>query len=239
MVFGAILAGGVGSRLGAELPKQFLMLGEKPVIVYSLEKFLACSRMDYVFIGVHEDYLEYTQRLVEQYVPGEKDRVHILCGGSSRNDTLQNIIAAIDLLRQDSEEDIIVTHDAARPFVTMRMIEENIDAAAKVGAVNTVCAATDTIVISEDGATVSDIPNKAVMYYGHSPQSFRINMLKKLYTTLTQEEKNILTDACKICCLRGQPVALVCSEYTNLKITTPGDYLIAQGFIADGVDRKE
>lgn len=238
MVFGAILAGGVGSRLGADLPKQFLMLGDKPVIVHSLEKFLSCSRMDSVFIGVHPDFMEHTRALVEQYVPAEKDRVHILCGGGSRNDTLQNIIAAIDELRQDSDEDIIVTHDAARPFVTMRMIEENIDAAVKVGAVNTVCPATDTIVISQDGETVSDIPNKAVMYYGHSPQSFRINMLKNLYSTLTREEKDILTDACKICCLRGQPVALVRSEYTNLKITTPGDYLIAQGFIADGIGRE-
>lgn len=239
MVFGAILAGGVGSRLGADLPKQFLMLGDKPVIVYSLEKFLSCSRIDHVFIGVHPDFLEHTQALVDQYVPEEKDRVHILCGGGSRNDTLQNIIAAIDALREDSDEDIILTHDAARPFVTMRMIEENIDAAMAYGAVNTVCPATDTIVISDDGSTVSDIPNKAVMYYGHSPQSFRINMLKALYSTLTQEEKNILTDACKICCLRGQKVALVRSEYTNIKITTPGDYLIAQGFIADGVDQKE
>lgn len=239
MVFGAILAGGVGSRLGAEMPKQFLILGDKPVIVYSLEKFLACPRIDHVFIGVHESYLAHTKALVEQYAPGEQDRVHILCGGSSRNDTLQNIIAAIDAIRRDSQDDIIVTHDAARPFVTMRMIQENIDAAIKYGAVNTVCPATDTIVISQDGTFVSDIPNKAVMYYGHSPQSFRINMLKELYSTLTAEEKNILTDACKICCLRGQPVALVRSEYTNLKITTPGDYLIAQGFIADGVHRKE
>ena len=238
MVFGAILAGGVGSHLGAEIPKQFLMLGDKPVIVYSLEKFLSCSRMDHVFIGVHPDYLEHTQELVARYVPAEKDRVHILCGGGSRNDTLQNIIAAIDTLRQDSEEDIIVTHDAARPFVTMRMIEENIDAAIRHGAVNTVCPATDTIVVSQNGETVSDIPNKAVMYYGHSPQSFRINMLKNLYSTLTQEEKDILTDACKICCLRGQPVALVQSEYTNLKITTPGDYLIAQAFIAADVDKQ-
>ena len=72
MVFGAILAGGVGSRLGAEIPKQFLMLGDKPVIVYSLEKFLSCSRMDHVFIGVHPDYLEHTQELVARYVPAER-----------------------------------------------------------------------------------------------------------------------------------------------------------------------
>ena len=239
MVFGAILAGGVGSRMGAELPKQFLKLEDKPILVYSLEKFLACSRMDCVFIGVHEDYLTFVQEMVDTYLPEDSSRVYILTGGSSRNETLQNIIAKIDDMMPDSEDNIIVTHDAARPFVTMRMIEENIDAALEYGAVNTVCPAIDTIVVSEDGKTISDIPNKALMYYGHSPQSFRINLLKRLYSTLSQEEKDILTDACKICSLRGQPVALVKSEYTNLKITTPGDYLIAQAYVADGVHRRD
>lgn len=239
MVFGAILAGGIGSRMGEDMPKQFLELENKPVIIYSLEKFLSCSRMDQVFIGVNTDWIDYTRDLVEQHLPENAHRVHIIPGGGGRNDTLQNIIAAIDQVCSDSEEDIIVTHDAARPFVTLRMIEENIDAAIAYGAVNTVCPAIDTIVMSQDGSTISDIPNKALMYYGHSPQSFRINLLKRLYSTLTQEEKDILTDACKICSLRGQPVALVKSEYTNLKITTPGDYLIAQAYVAHGVHLRE
>ncbi len=238
MVFGAILAGGIGSRMGEDIPKQFLAIENKPILVYSLEKFLACSRMDMVFIGVHQDWITFTEELVNKFLPNECHRIRILQGGNGRNDTLQNIIAAIDLLRNDSEDDIIVTHDAARPFVTLRMIEENIDAALLHGAVNTVCPAIDTIVMSQDGETISDIPNKALMYYGHSPQSFRINLLKRLYQTLTQEEKDILTDACKICSLRGQKVALVKSEYTNLKITTPGDYWIAQAYIAQGIHNK-
>ncbi len=235
MVFGAILAGGVGMRMGEDVPKQFLSLDEKPVLYYSLQKFLQCDRIDAVFIGVHADWIAHTQNIVEKYLPEHSDRVHILQGGSGRNETLQNIIAAVDAVRQDSPEDIIVTHDAARPFVTMKMLEDNIDAAIRYGAVNTVCPAIDTIVISEDGKSISEIPNKATMYYGHSPQSFKINLLKELYSTLTEEEKAILTDACKICVLRGQPVALVDSEYTNLKITTPGDYLIAQAYAAKGV----
>ncbi len=238
MVFGAILAGGVGSRMGEDMPKQFLPLDGKPVIYYCLSKFLQCSRMDQVFIGVHRDWMEHTQSIVTQFLPEYAHKVHILQGGSGRNETLQNIIAAIDRFRQDSDDDIIVTHDAARPFVTMKMIEENIDAAWQHGAVNTVCPAIDTIVLSQDGSTISDIPNKAVMYYGHSPQSFKINLLKKLYSTLTEEEKAILTDACKICVLRGQKVSLVQSEYTNLKITTPGDYLIAQAYVAKGIHLK-
>lgn len=239
MVFGAILAGGVGSRMGEDIPKQFLELDGKPVILYSLEKFLQCSRMDQVFIGVSQPWMDYTRELVEKFLPENAYRVHIVLGGSGRNDTLQNIIAAIDQVRNGDSQDIIVTHDAARPFVKLRMIEENIDAALQHGAVNTVCPAIDTIVISQDGATISDIPNKAFMYYGHSPQSFRIDLLKALYSTLTQEEKSILTDACKICSLRGQEVALVKSEYTNLKITTPGDYLIAKAYVAAGVHLQD
>lgn len=239
MVFGAILAGGVGSRMGEDIPKQFLDIEDKPVIAYSLEKFLACRRMDQIFIGVSQEWIDYTRDLVKKFFPEHTHRVHTILGGSGRNDTLQNIIAAIDNVRNGSDEDIIVTHDAARPFVTLRMIEENIDAAIVCGAVNTVCPAIDTIVMSENGRTISDIPNKALMYYGHSPQSFQINLLKRLYSTLTQEEKNILTDACKICSLRGQEVALVKSEYTNLKITTPGDYLIAKAYVAAGIHLQD
>lgn len=239
MIFGAILAGGIGSRMGEDMPKQFLPLDGKPVIYYCLCKFLQCSRIDRVFIGVHGDWMEHTQQIVNTYFPEDAHRVHILQGGSGRNETLQNIIAAIDEYRQDSDEDIIITHDAARPFVTMRMITENMEAVEKYGAVNTVCPAIDTIVISEDGNFISDIPNKATMYYGHTPQTFKINLLKRLYSTLTEEEKAILTDACKICALRGQPVALVQSEYTNLKITTAGDYLIAQTYVEKGVHLKD
>lgn len=239
MVFGAILAGGVGSRMGNNIPKQFLLLGDKPIIIYSLEKFLSCSRMDHVFVGVSAAWLEHTQALVREYLPNDAHRIHVMEGGSGRNDTLQNIISAIEPFREGSDNDIIVTHDAVRPFVTLRMIEENIDQAIRHGAVNTVCPAVDTIVVSEDGTTISDIPNRTRMYYGHSPQSFRIDLLKQLYSTLSPEEKETLTDACKICVLRGQPVVLVQSEYTNLKITTPGDYLIAQTYIANGVDRRE
>lgn len=238
MIFAAILAGGVGYRMGRELPKQFLTLGEMPVIVHSLKKFLACPEVDRVFIGVHADWIDHTEHLVRTYVPENVHRVRILCGGAGRNDTLQNIIAAIDQEREGSEEDIILTHDAARPFVTLRMIRENIEAARRVGAVNTVVPAVDTIVESRDGKTITDIPNKAYMYYGHSPQSFRINLLKRLYSTLTEAEKSILTDACKICALRGQEVALVQSEYTNLKITTPGDYLIAKAYVENGVGKE-
>ena len=233
MVFGAILAGGVGSRMHmADMPKQFLPLGDKPIIVHTLEKFLASPELDAVYIGVHADWVNYMNDLIEKYIPAASAKnVHAIAGGSDRNETILNIVAAIEQDHGESDDHIIVTHDSVRPFVTLRMIEENIRYAKEYGAVDTVTAAVDTIVVSEDGRFISDIPDRRKMYQGQTPQSFKINLLKELYHSLTPEEKGILTDACKICVVRNQPVYLVEGSYTNIKVTTPGDYKIAQAMV--------
>lgn len=232
MVFGAILAGGIGSRMHmADMPKQFLPLGDKPVVIHTVEKFLTCSRFEQVYIGVHGDWVGYMNDLIQRYVPDQADRICVVGGGSDRNETIFNIVHAIEERFGESDEHIIVTHDSVRPFVTIRMIEENIDGAEKYGAVDTVVPAVDTIVVSEDGQVISQIPNRAQMYQGQTPQSFRISLLKQMYESLSGEEKKILTDACKICVVRNYPVHLVMGAVTNLKITTPGDYKIAQAMV--------
>ncbi len=237
MVFGAILAGGIGSRMHmADMPKQFLPLGDKPIIMHTLEKFLTCSKFEAIYIGVHGDWVNYMTDLINKYLPADThSKVHAISGGSDRNETILNVIAAIEKDFGESDEHIIVTHDSVRPFVTLRMIEENIEYAQKYGAVDTVTSAIDTIVVSEDGKVISDIPNRAQMYQGQTPQSFRINLLKNLYHSLSDEEKGVLTDACKICVVRNHPVYLVEGAYTNLKITTSGDYKIAQAMVGGNV----
>ncbi len=232
MIFAAVLAGGSGKRMHtADMPKQFLPLGERPVIIHTLEKFLTCSRFEKVYVGMHPDWVDYMRDLVQRYVPGFADRICVVPGGSDRNGTIFNIIHSIEETYGQSDEHVIVTHDAVRPFVTIRMIEENIDAVLRCGAVDTVVPAVDTIVVSEDGKVISQIPNRAQMYQGQTPQSFRISLLKELYASLSEEEKEILTDACKICVVRDYPVQLVQGADTNLKITTPGDYKIAQAMV--------
>lgn len=232
MIFGAILAGGVGSRMNiADRPKQFLQLGDKPIIVHTLEKFLLCSRLDKVYVGVHPNWLLHMQDLLDKYVPDQKDMVVIVPGGGDRNNTIMNIADQIEADFGASDDHIIVTHDSVRPFVTMRIIEENIDGALQYGAVDTVIEATDTIVVSEDGKVITEIPNRKKMFQGQTPQSFNLKMLKELYHDLSEEEKGILTDACKICVVRDKPVHLVRGEVSNLKITTISDYKIAQAMI--------
>lgn len=236
MNFAAILAGGVGSRMHiADMPKQFLALGNKPIIIHTVEKFLVCNRFQQIYIGVHPDWIGYMNDLLERSVPGEMGRITVVAGGADRNGTIFNIIHEIEKTYGASDEHIIVTHDSVRPFVTLRMIEENIDAAQKFGAVDTVVPAVDTIVVSDDGTVISQIPDRSKMYQGQTPQSFRINLLKQMYESLTEEEKRILTDACKICVVRNYPVHLVMGATTNLKITTPGDYKIAQSMVGGNV----
>ena len=235
MIFGAILAGGTGSRMNiADMPKQFLPLGDKPIVVHTLEKFLLCGQFDAIYLGVHPSWVTHMQDLIAQYVKTQK-KIVVVPGGGDRNETILNIVEGIEADYGESDEHIIVTHDAVRPFVTMRILEENIAAAKEHGAVDTVTPAIDTIVCSKDGRVISDIPDRRMMYQGQTPQSFRMSMMKRLYLSLSEEEKGLLTDACKICIVRDQPVHLVEGEISNLKITTISDYKIAQAMLG-GID---
>ena len=235
MIFGAILAGGTGSRMNiADMPKQFLPLGDKPIVIHTLEKFLLCNQLDAVYLCVHPSWVTHMQDLIVQFIKTDR-KIVVVPGGGDRNSTILNIIEGIETDFGESDEHIIVTHDAVRPFITLRMISENIAAAKEFGAVDTVTPAIDTIVCSQDGKVVSDIPDRRRMYQGQTPQSFQISLIKRLYLSLTEEEKEILTDACKICVVRDQPVHLVEGEISNIKITTISDYKIAQAMLG-GID---
>ena len=229
MIFGAILAGGTGTRMNlSTMPKQFLDLCGKPIIVHTVERYLKCERMDAVFLGVHADWIDYTKELIEKYLPEKASQVHIITGGVDRNDTLFRLIDAIEEVYGASDENVVLTHDSVRPFVTRRMLEENIEAVYKHGAVNTVSPAIDTIVVSDDGQTISDVPERATMFLGQCPQTFRISQLKQVYASLTEQERKTLTEATKIYTMKGLPVYLVKGDVSNIKITTPADYRMAQ-----------
>ena len=124
-----------------------------------------------------------------------------------------------------------MTHDSVRPFVTHRILEENIRYAREYGACDTVIPASDTIVQSLDHEKINDIPDRRFMYQGQTPQSFRVKQLRDIYESLTDEEKEILTDASKIMVLKGHHVHLVRGEVYNIKITYPYDVTVAKALL--------
>ncbi|WP_405274398.1 2-C-methyl-D-erythritol 4-phosphate cytidylyltransferase [Methanobrevibacter sp.] len=236
MIFAAILAGGIGSRMGGtDTPKQFLDLGDKPVIIHTIEKFVINSKIDKIIVLTPQNFINHTNHLIHEYI-GENEDIIVIEGGVTRNDTLMNSISYIEENFGIDDESVIITHDSVRPFVTHRIIEDNIDAAKRYGACDTVVPATDTIVESINGATISSIPVRDYYYQGQTPQSFNIKKLFNLITSLTEEESNILTDACKIFTLKDEDVYLVEGEVTNIKITYPYDLKLANTILEDSHD---
>ncbi|MDD6212978.1 MAG: 2-C-methyl-D-erythritol 4-phosphate cytidylyltransferase [Clostridiales bacterium] len=232
MVYGIILAGGIGRRMGNDKPKQFLMVGEKPIIIHTIEKFCVFPDFQKVIVLCPEQWVAYTKSLVKKYI-GNNDKLVVIEGGATRNETIMNSIRYIEETDGMDEDTIIVTHDSVRPFVTHRILRDNVEAALKYGACDTVIPATDTIITSEDGKTVSEIPNRSHMYQGQTPQTFQAAKLKAYYESLTDAEKDILTDAAKIFVMKGEPVYLVNGEVFNIKITYPYDLRVAEALIAE------
>lgn len=229
MVFGVIVAGGVGMRMGADRPKQFLDLNGKPILMHALQAFLECEALDQIYMGVHPEWMEHMKQLIETYVEKEEQmRVHLVPGGAERNETIMNVIGQIEADFGTEEVHYIITQDGVRPFVSQRLIKEHVAAVKAYDAVDTAIPAVDTIIVSMDGETIADIPERKYLYQSQTPQSFRMDLLKKLYMELTEDEKKILTDACKICTVRGVPVRIVMGDVSNMKITTAADFEIAK-----------
>ena len=233
MIFAVVLAGGKGSRMGnTDMPKQFFKLGTKPILVHTVEKFFVNPRFEKVIVPTHRSWVNHAQNLIDKAL-GRTDRVAVIDGGETRNDTIMNAIAYIEENYGLDDDTIIVTHDAVRPFVTHRIIEECIDATLQYGACDVAEPAVDTIVECEDGAFISAVPLRSKMYQGQTPQCFKAKRLKEIYLSLTPEEKASLTDACKMYVIKGEPVHLVKGEVFNIKITYPFDMKIAQALLND------
>ena len=221
-------------------PKQYLLIGDKPILIHTLEKFYMQSEFEKVLVLCPVEWLSHTKNLIRRYIP-DKDRIVVLEGGDTRNETIMNAIDYICLLYTSpsprdregnlDQETIIVTHDSVRPFVTQRILEENIRYAKEYGACDTAVAATDTIVCSEDNVVISDIPERRKMYQGQTPQTFQAMKLKELYHALTPAEKELLTDAAKIFVMKGEKVHIVDGEVFNIKITYPYDLRVAEALL--------
>lgn len=231
MVFAVILAGGSGTRMkSAKLPKQFLTIGGEPILRLTLDKFLACSNIDHIVLAAPAIWMAHTKDLLADVA---YSRVNVCEGGNTRQDSLYNALKFIEEHFDVDEETIVVSHDVARPFVSLRIIEDNIRGVKELGAVDTVIPATDTIVQSHDGSVISNIPDRSQMYQGQTPQSFKLRTFTRIYETLDEEYLSRVTDAARILSEHGCPVKLVQGELFNIKITTEYDFRIAEFLLGE------
>ena len=135
MIFAAILAGGIGTRLDVGVPKQFFKINNKPLLAYCIESFLKVDSLDKIIVSSPHDFLKDTQMLINEYF--DDDRLVVIEGGKTRNDTILN---SIDYAMENGADDnsIMVTHDGARIFVSSELIEGSIKYAREYGAASPV-----------------------------------------------------------------------------------------------------
>lgn len=231
MIIAGIVAGGTGSRMGdASLPKQFFELGGKPIVLYTAEQFLENDRIDYVIIGINPQWKNYTQNLIEQFFPDNK-RLFVTQGGSDRNQTVCNIVRYVQEHFSVGRSDIILTHDAVRPFVTQRIINDSISALNECDICTAVIPSTDTVISSKDGFFASDFPNRSEIFQVQTPQTFRIEEFYDIYSSVSEQEKAFATDVCRLFHTKGKKVKLIQGDVSNIKLTYPYDYETAKNFL--------
>ncbi len=215
-VYAGIVAGGKGSRMGTDMPKQYLSLAGTPILLHTVRAFSKFA--DAVFVACPESFVEYTKDLVGEYAT-------VIAGGKTRMESVKAILNSIS----PKEDDIILTHDGVRPFVSERILKENIDSAKKHLACGTFIPAIDTMCRSNDGQFLSSVPDRNLMYNVQTPQTFNINLLKELIASCKDAED--FTDLCGLAMFMGTKVHMVMGERTNIKITTPIDIKIAESIL--------
>lgn len=220
-----ILAAGVGQRMrNGGLPKQFLNIMGKPIIIYTLEKFEQCIEVDSIVVVCHGSYISYMNELLSQYKIGKVDRVVV--GGIDRQNSVKKGLTSI-VEAGGKCEDIVLIHDGVRPLIDHATIRENIRVTRQYGSAVTVHPVTESVVVTHsEEAEILDFKERKDTYSLTSPQTFSLGKIVDAYakSEVCEESAIPLLDAAMIYSKTGEKVHLVKEQNTNLKITTPEDF---------------
>lgn len=231
MNFGLILAGGTGQRMRTSgLPKQFLQVYGKPIIIYTIEKFVSCDEIDSIVVVCNPLYLDYMSELISKYP--QRKNIGIISGGKNRQGSVQNGIDYI-LSNGANEEDIVVIHDGVRPLVENNTIRENIRVAKADGCVMTVKPVIESVIITDQSqASFENFKKRDDTYSLTSPQTFKLKVLVKAYKDVEGVDSPIpLLDAALAYTYMGNKISIVKEYNHNIKITTPEDYYILKALL--------
>ena len=233
MIYAAILAGGTGRRIErTKTPKQFISIGGKPIIIFTVREFLNNDRFEKIYIAVHADWKDYLLELLcSAFTKEELLRVEIINGGRERLDSFTNVMDAIIAERGQHSEDILICHDSVRPFVTQKMINGCIDAALEDNFALTVVPTTDTIHVAHDEKFIDGTMDRNGLYNGQNPSGFNISLLKRALDSFTEETKASVTGTTQLILKLGYKIRIIKGHTSNFKITTDNDLDVADRII--------
>lgn len=217
--YAIIVAGGTGTRMGANLPKQFMLLKSKPVLYYTIRAFVEAYDDLQVILVLPVDYIDIGQQIVNAYF--DKDRISITVGGDTRFQSVKNGLTLV------KEESIIFVHDGVRCLLTKDLIHRCYQKALETGTAIPAIASKDSIrLLNKEGSDAFD-RNKVMLV--QTPQTFQSKILLPAFQT---DYKDEFTDEATVVEAYGTKISLVEGEENNIKITRPGDMLIAESYLS-------
>jgi ribitol-5-phosphate 2-dehydrogenase (NADP+) / D-ribitol-5-phosphate cytidylyltransferase len=218
-----VLAGGTGTRVGLEIPKQLIKISGKPIIEHTIATMQASPLVDEIVVMMAPGYLDEVRAIVKS---GGYDKVsQILEGAGTRNDTTAAALAALG-----AEECNVLLHDAVRPLVSQTIIEANVAALQTHEAVDTAIPSADTVIqLDSDSGRIADVLPRHLLRRGQTPQSFRLSTIRAAYAKAAEDPNFTATDDCTVV-LRYSPevpIVVVAGHERNMKVTEPIDVYIA------------
>ena len=222
-----ITAAGSGRRMGGK--KQYQILKELPVLAYSFFLFAKCRMIDHIYIVLPEGDMDY---FIEELAPryGITGYAGLVAGGSERQQSVYN---ALSILPEDT--DLVVIHDAARPFVTEKILIDTIKAAREYGGATAAVPAWETICIADNTLLLQEIPDRKKVWLLQTPQCFDYRLLLQAHEK-AKIDAVLATDDTAVAALVGVKSKMVESSKENIKITTPEDLQYAVWLLERGAD---
>lgn len=227
---GIVLAGGKGTRMQSSIPKQYMELDGKPLLYYSLRAFEE-SLVDYVALVTAEGGEEYCRKeLVEHY--GFTKVAAITPGGAERYVSVWNGLQCLENQSDGKIPEYVLIHDGARPLVTPELINRLLLETKNYGACVAGMPVKDTIQMTDEHGVITLTPKRESLWIAQTPQAFEFSMVYDAYRQLMEEpEVQVTDDAMVVGLYHEVNIQMVRGSYTNLKVTTPDDLVLAEAFL--------
>ena len=233
-----IFAGGVGQRFGSEIPKQFVNIYGKNIIIHTLDVFQNHSEINEIYVGCIEDWIPYLNNLVKINNISKIPENGIIPGGNSGQDTIYRILKKAR--ENNTDEDIVLIHDGVRPIVTNEEITNNINSVMEYGSAITCIPFTETPIYSEDGEVIDKTLDRKMIYRGVAPQSFNLGHIIEAHEKIRKNDpdysgiyngSSIVDSASLITAAFNEKCHIVKGNPNNMKVTTTGDYFSLLGIL--------
>ena len=221
MTIAIILSGGIGSRIGSNVPKQYIEVGKKPIFQYSLEQFISCQGIDMVLLGINSEWQSWINEIIEKlhsHIP-----IIFSQAGATRQLTIYNALTLLEKQYDISNNDKVIIHDAARPLISHNLITKCLNACDHCDGILPVLPVKNTLYMSNDGQSISQLLNRDKIFIGQAPECFKFGPYLKAHLSMPIEQLAQIKGSSELAFMQGLTINLVPGEERNFKITTLAD----------------